>query len=1230
MNGICTRSSRAIIFCLTAFICLFLAAQASAQSPSPAEDFVCLTMDDHVEIHGYLGKDTTVVVPEEINGLPVTYVQLGKSEYDDVPEFFPYVRKVVLPRTVVTLGSYCFGEYSLLDTIEGLEYVQELEGNVFDRCGVKEWVFSSTLKKVDLYSFSGSFMGVERLVLPDDLDFGSFFFTLPYNLQELRLIRGEREATMKLQDQVIYSPDGKALLRLLPYCKAELLAIPEGVETADLSDINLLYTYAFQFPRSLRSFSSSYFSDQFIYYVYDGSWAQSHLAEYAQQNGIDLTIRVIGQDVTASPQTLIEGILAETLREGMSDVEKARALHDWICENGAYDYSLNNDDPLSILTGGQGVCDAYTKAYCMLLDAAGLENRRIECSVGGIGHAINAVRLNGKWYLVDCTNDDEGFGHPDGLFCFDSYVFEKNYNGTLTVEADDLACYAPYAAGRMDAALDYMEQEIDAAILAGNTSFTVTLPADAAVGQLPGQALCSMINRRAWPSSTGGYTVECTTKDSATFTIYATSSVTDIPYRYSILNDEVCLRAYLGSDTQVNVPAQVEGKPVTRLEGTFDGNKTLTKVVLPEGLRSIGSMSFHDCSALQEINLVSSLTSIENYAFFGCTLLSQDIRLPEGLEHLGASTFGMCVSLKRVSLPSTLTSIGKEIFSNCSSLSQVTLANGITTLSDGMFLNCISLKQLTLPESLRSIKTGAFTGCSITTLRIPKNVEEIQWGAFVQALHLNQLSVSPENQHFTAQDKILYSRDMKRLLMVTDCAASHCVIPDGVETICSNAFSLNTSIIDVYVPSSVRTIEDYALFGTGIERIEIAEGVESIGAYAFAGYGTISNVYFGKWFGASSLLSISLPETLTHLGEGALYGCCVERLCLPASLKTLSAPIVNTGLHLYIPEGITSMALQTEASGLTVHGAAGTYAQTYAQEGGYTFVSESSQIALDQTELYLFPMETVQLNVLTVGGEAFTGTLNQLQWESSNPCVNVENGLLRAASTGYAKIIVSDGNAVGTCSVYVYSLPESDLYSIGYIGNDGTNLTRVGQRLFFHLSIASLGIPQEDGSIQYEYKEFRTCDIWSVSDTKVFSINQKGEVNVVGPGVASVYATLPDGCRFSMELTALGKAFDDESRVLEELQAVEKKLLLPDGLKDIEEEAFSGARFEAVILPQGCRAIGSLAFADNPCLRFVVIPDSVTEIAQDAFLGSDQVTLIVHSGYASRFAERQDIAYYLD
>ena len=87
-----------------------------------------------------------------------------------------------------------------------------------------------------------------------------------------------------------------------------------------------------------------------------------------------------------------------------SDYSKALWLHDWLLEQLDYDSSLKWSSAESALTRSSGTCQAYERAYAKLLSAAGIENAETRDTYDG--HTWNAMKLDGKWYQVDCTWDD--------------------------------------------------------------------------------------------------------------------------------------------------------------------------------------------------------------------------------------------------------------------------------------------------------------------------------------------------------------------------------------------------------------------------------------------------------------------------------------------------------------------------------------------------------------------------------------------------------------------------------------------------------------------------------------------------------------------------------------------------------------------------------------------------------------------------------------------------------
>ncbi len=99
----------------------------------------------------------------------------------------------------------------------------------------------------------------------------------------------------------------------------------------------------------------------------------------------------------------------QLLRPGMSDMQKALALHDALVSSSRYE-AEGGCNIADILSGGSGSCEAYSATLCVMLEIAGIPSRVVTGSAGG-PHAWNLVQLGGKWYHVDATWDDPVIGN---------------------------------------------------------------------------------------------------------------------------------------------------------------------------------------------------------------------------------------------------------------------------------------------------------------------------------------------------------------------------------------------------------------------------------------------------------------------------------------------------------------------------------------------------------------------------------------------------------------------------------------------------------------------------------------------------------------------------------------------------------------------------------------------------------------------------------------------------
>ena len=99
-----------------------------------------------------------------------------------------------------------------------------------------------------------------------------------------------------------------------------------------------------------------------------------------------------------------EKIIGEVIRPGMTDMERARSLHDFMVKHYSYS-STSGGAATTMLLTNKGVCEAYSRVYYLLAKMAGLE-AHIVLGVAGGPHAWNMVRVNDEWYHVDVTWDD--------------------------------------------------------------------------------------------------------------------------------------------------------------------------------------------------------------------------------------------------------------------------------------------------------------------------------------------------------------------------------------------------------------------------------------------------------------------------------------------------------------------------------------------------------------------------------------------------------------------------------------------------------------------------------------------------------------------------------------------------------------------------------------------------------------------------------------------------------
>lgn len=162
---------------------------------------------------------------------------------------------------------------------------------------------------------------------------------------------------------------------------------------------------------------------------------------------------------------------------------------------------------------------------------------------------------------------------------------------------------------------------------------------------------------------------------------------------------------------------------------TYYSNTVLEKIILPEGITTIGDKAFSCLKALKEINIPESVTSIGWASFYGCSSL-QSIHLPEGITEISKMCFYNCSSLSEINIPDGVEAIRYYAFYG-SKVTDIQLGSGLKTLEESAFYSCRNLSKVIFnsPE-LKTIGNSAFDQTAITELVLPQNLEEIGKSAF--------------------------------------------------------------------------------------------------------------------------------------------------------------------------------------------------------------------------------------------------------------------------------------------------------------------------------------------------------------------------------------------------------------------------------------------------------------------------------------------------------------------
>ena len=212
----------------------------------------------------------------------------------------------------------------------------------------------------------------------------------------------------------------------------------------------------------------------------------------------------------------------------------------------------------------------------------------------------------------------------------------------------------------------------------------------------------------------------------------------------------------------------------------------------------------------------------------------QKVVIEDGVTSIGYGAFYYCTNMTSVEIPDSVTVIDPFAFTMCQSLTEIRFPETLTTIGRAAFSTCKSLTGVTIPDSVTRVEEAAFIGCeALTDVTIGKGVSYLCCTAFMRCSGLTEFKISPENAHYcVSEDGVLFNKDMTYLVSYPAGKAGAYTVPGTVTEIGYCAFESCKSLTSVTIPASVEQIDESAFYNTGLKEVHFeGDAPELIATY---------------------------------------------------------------------------------------------------------------------------------------------------------------------------------------------------------------------------------------------------------------------------------------------------------------------------------------------------------------------------------------------------------------
>ncbi|MBR2086285.1 MAG: leucine-rich repeat protein [Oscillospiraceae bacterium] len=411
------------------------------------------------------------------------------------------------------------------------------------------------------------------------------------------------------------------------------------------------------------------------------------------------------------------------------------------------------------------------------------------------------------------------------------------------------------------------------------------------------------------------------------------STDTDGDYTYTVCSDgkSIELTKYTGSECELTIPAELDGKPVTSVGAyAFAENTVLTSVTIPDSVKSIGNSAFTKCTRLTWITIPEGVTTIGQSAFASTNL--SYVKLPESIISIEPSAFVWCSELSALIIPNP----------------ECAVFDSAETINNG-FWNDEGVAEY--------YYNGTIYGAENSIAQAYAEKYGYTFKFLEDAPALNQVKPNGDYQYEINADgktvTILKPNSLESAIEIPSDIGGKPVtcIGDG-------AFEGLTNLQSVVLPDSVMSLGSFA-FGncTNLTSITLPDGLNEIGSHAFFNCGSLTEVALpdsvekiGDWAFANctALTFASIPKKVTNIKEFTYSGCDqlaavtipenVKKICYSAfsNCKSLASVTIQNPDCL-IDDHKDTFNIVHNPIDVTIYGYKGSTAQSYAEKYSYQF-----------------------------------------------------------------------------------------------------------------------------------------------------------------------------------------------------------------------------------------------------------------------------------------------------